>query len=104
MKLFSLIAAAGLAFITPVAASASVAPAEAPITSSASSPLAQATVRVSVGQDRRHYRGDRRYSRGDQRRHYRRHNGRKAYYRRNCRTYWRHGERRRVCNRVRYWR
>ena len=97
MKLFPLIAAAGLACIAPAAASASVVPAEAPIAAS-SSPLVQTRVRISVGQDRRYDRG---YHR---RHHYRRHHARKAYWRRNCRTYWRHGERHRVCNRVRYWR
>lgn len=90
MKLFPIIAAAGLAMFAPAAASASVAPAEAPIGATASSVLAQGHVRVYVGDQRRH--------------HYRRHHGRKAYWRRNCRTYWRHGERRRVCNRVRYYR
>lgn len=90
MKLFPLIAAAGLAFIAPTAASASVAPAEAPISAS-SSPLAQTHVRISVGDQRRH--GARRH-----------HNSRRAAWRRTCRTTWRHGHRVRSCQRVRYWR
>ena len=97
MRFLPFIAVAGLALVVPGAASASVAPAEAPISATATGPL-QAHVRISVGQDR-HY--DRGY---DQRRHYRRHHERRSYWRRNCRTYWRHGERHRVCKRVRYWR
>lgn len=97
MKLIPLIAAAGLAFMVPGVASASVVPAEAPISASATSPQ-QTHVRISVGQDRRYHRGY------DQRRHYRRHHARKAYWRRDCRSYWRHGERHRVCKRVRHWR
>ncbi|MEZ0244727.1 MAG: hypothetical protein ACAH11_15245 [Sphingomonas sp.] len=89
MKLFPLIAAAGLAFIAPTAASASVVPAEAPIAAS-SAPYAQTSVRISVGDQRRH--------------HYRRHDRRRSYWRRNCRSYWRHGHRVRDCRRVRYWR
>ena len=94
MKLLPLIAAAGLAFLTPTAASAAVAPAEAPI--SATSTVAQTHVRVSVGDQRRH----------TTRRHYGRrgHNARRAYWRRDCRTTWRRGHRVRVCNRVRGWR
>lgn len=90
MRFFPLIAAAGLACIAPGAASASVVPAEAPISATASGPLAQTSVRISVGDQRRH--------------HYRRHHARKAYWRRSCRTYWRHGERYKSCRRVRAYR
>ena len=90
MRLLPLIAAAGLAFIAPSAASASVAPAEAPITASSSSPFAQTHVRISVGDQRRHGA--------------RRHHGRKAYWRRTCRKTWRHGRRINNCRRVQYWR
>ena len=88
MKIIPVLAAAAALFvITP--ASAAVVP------SSSTAPLVaadapQTSVRISVGDQRRGYQ--------------RRHHGRRAYWRRNCRSYWRHGRRVQTCRRVRYWR
>jgi hypothetical protein len=98
MKLFALVAAAGLAFVAP-AASASAAPAKAPIAAATATAPAQTHVRISVG-DQRHY--QRHYQRRGH--HWRRNHMRHASWRRVCTTHWRHHHRVRTCRNVRYWR
>ena len=90
MKIIPVLAAAAALFMVSPAASAAVVP------SSSSAPLVaadapQTSVRISVGDQRGRY-------------YQRRHHGRRAYWRRNCRSYWRHGRRVQTCRRVRYWR
>jgi hypothetical protein len=83
MKIFPLIAAAAVAFVAmPAAASAAPAP-SAPAATVASVAVGQ-SVRVSINDRNRH--------------------GRRANWRRVCRTEWRHHRRVRTCTRVRSWR
>lgn len=82
MKIFTLVAAAAVAFIAaPSAASASVATSPAPAAALVSSVATSQSVRVSINDQRRHRRGNQ--------------------WRRVCRTKWRHGRRIRTCTRVR---
>ena len=93
MKVFPILAAAAALFaVAPGTASASVAvsPSAPLISTVAASAVAQTSVRISVGDQRRGYR--------------RHHSSRRAYWRRSCRSTWRHGRRFQNCRRVRYWR
>lgn len=87
MRFIPIIAAAALAtFAVPVAASA------APVAPSAPAPLsleAASPSRAMAEQDRRHWNN----------RHHRR-----SYWKRVCRTKWRHHRKIRTCRRVRAWR
>jgi photosystem II stability/assembly factor-like uncharacterized protein len=83
MKIFPLIAAAAVAFVAmPAAASAAPMSAPAP-TALVTLAAASQSVRVSIGDQRRH--------------------GRRANWRRVCTTKWRNGHRVRQCRRVRGW-
>jgi hypothetical protein len=79
MKIFPLIAAAAVAFVT-MPAVASAAPVSAP--AAVAAPISAQAVRVSINDQRRDH-------------------GRRAKWRRVCTTKWRHGHRVRDCRRVR---
>ena len=90
MKIIPVLAAAAALFvITPASAAVVPSSSSAPLVAAGESP--QTHVRISVGDQRGRY-------------YQRRHHGRRAYWRRNCRSYWRHGRRFQNCRRVRYWR